>query len=224
MIVVSIIAIMTAVVGVNYSASGEASRDAKRQSDLRAIQTALEAYKNRVGRYPAQCAVPATAGGWSGQLGTIYQCDNIAGNVNGQYIVGLAPEYIPVLPIDPKLNGTNSGYVYRTNAAGTVYKLMAMNTVEGETVRYTHKLSSCHIIPGVAGTDVRTSGWCTGAHYNSYNRPAVCTEANARFQTSYGVWGGIAPYFSASTVSLDALANNTVRMSEIRNTTDVICR
>jgi prepilin-type N-terminal cleavage/methylation domain-containing protein len=219
MVVISVIAILTAVVTANFSASSEASRDAKRQSDLRAIQTALEAYKNRVGRYPAQ-ATSTTGGGWSGQLGTIYAPDD----GTGQYIVGLAPEYIPVLPTDPKLpaGSTNAGYVYRTNGGGTVYKLMAINSVESETVTYAHEFSSCDITG--AGGDIRTAGWCSGVFFNGNNRPAWCLEDDARFQTSYGVWGGFAPFNPTTLASLDAAANPVARINAVRFTTDVICR
>ena len=39
-----------------------------------------------------------------------------------------------MLPVDTNLNGVNSGYVYTVNDDGSVYKFMALNTVENETL------------------------------------------------------------------------------------------
>lgn len=221
-IVVSILAILATVVGINYSDSSRKARDAERQADLRSLQNAIELYKNRVGRYPAQCpqAAPVAAEGWSGQLGTNYACSD----GTGQYIVGLAPTYINVLPVDPKLNGVNSGYVYRTNAAGTVYKLMAMNTVEGERVSYTHPMMSCDLIPDGFGnlqftSNVDVAGWCAFVNGEATNPPLRCRKVSdagdGRFESSYGVWGGFADLFG-----LPILATST----RVQHTTAVICK
>jgi prepilin-type N-terminal cleavage/methylation domain-containing protein len=233
LIVITLIGLLAAIVVVNMNESSAESRDVERQADLRNLQSAIEAYKSQYGRYPYQ-ATSTSGGGWSGQLGTIYAPDN----GSSQYIVGLAPEFIPVLPADAKLNGTNSGYVYRTNANGTIYKVMAMRTVESELVNYNHPLKSCDIRPdnigrlqnlGPAGVD--TSGWCTTATLAANEPPGSATSygpipncrmstgvnvsdgGNGRFERSYGLWGGFEP-----------LAGGANRAAQVRNTAVVICK
>ncbi len=193
MVVVSIIAILSALLYANFNEGGEQARDAERKADLRTIQSALELYKNRYGRYPAGCN---SAGTWSGQVGTAYTCAS-----GSQYITALAPEFLPVLPTDPKLNGSQSGYVYTTNTAGTVYKLMVKNTVESETIDYTHEFRSCDATNSATGA-------CDSTHPTN-NKPNWCQESNTQFQTTYGVWGGY-----------DATPD--VVLSE-RRTEDIIC-
>lgn len=222
LVVVSIVAILASVASINALASNQKSRDAKRQADLRTLQTAIELYKQKNGQYPVGCtpANAASAQGWSGQLGTNYAC---AGN-STQYIVGLAPEFIPVLPMDKKLNGANSGYVYTTNAAGTVYKIMAMNTVEAERLNteaaYTHPFRSCDIRAtqdAYGGFTVDTTSWCVTTAHNGV--PAQCQYTNARFQSSYGLWGGIAQCTGTCLITAGAGANTSKAWTQ-----DVICK
>jgi general secretion pathway protein G len=129
-VAISIIAILTSIVWVNFSESLAIARDTERQGDLRRIEAALELYKNDIGRYPDGCN---GAGNWSGQPGSgSYECSG-----SQQYIIGLSPKYIEALPVDPRLNPneSDSGYVYTTDNEGMVYKIMALNTVETEEVR-----------------------------------------------------------------------------------------
>jgi len=225
MVVIGIIGILAAVIAVNAVESGKISRDAKRQADLRMLQSAVELYKNKNGRYPEAC----NGAEWSGQSNSNYSC--LGGS--SQYIIDLAPEFIPVLPYDNKLNGTNSGYVYRTNAEGSVYKIMAMRTVESELVTYNHKFKSCHIIPlsngeRHIGQNIDIGGWCNWAtqianepdgNEGSYATIPHCLRAadndnqTNRFDTSYGVWGG----FAAEATGLE-------KFMMVRNTTKVICK
>lgn len=232
LVVISIVGLLTAVITVNALQSGQKSRDAKRQADIRALQSAVELYKNKNGRYPEGCRGANT---WSGQQGTNYACSG----GNTQYIVGLAPEFISTLPYEEKLEGLNSGYTYITNTNGTVYKILAMNTVEGELVSYTHPLQSCHIIPNASGAaqtgagvnDVDAAGWCIRATASALDGGGSPTSivpipncrmstgigagdgGNGRFERSYGVWGGF-----------EAIAGGVNRAVQIRNTTAIICK
>ena len=52
LITISIIAILAAIGIVTYSVALKSGRDSKRQSDLRAVQSALEQYHNDQGFYP----------------------------------------------------------------------------------------------------------------------------------------------------------------------------
>lgn len=198
---VSIIAILASILYANLNQGGAQSRDAKRQADLRALQSAIELYKNDNGRYPEGCN---GALAWSGHAPT-YACSG-----GGQYIVDLAPKYIKTLPVDPKLNGNDSGYVYTVNADGTVYKLMVKKTVETETVDYSHEFKSCD-----ATNSIVNPGLCDATHPTN-NKPNWCGEWNSQFQTSYAVWGGfVVPNISPDNANYDLLTE--------RYTEDVIC-
>lgn len=175
LVAVAIIAILAAVMYSNFGQSSAVTRDAERKADLRAVQSALELYKLKYGRYPERCAVTSPSMPWSGQDGTSYECDD----GSGQYIVGLAPEFMPVLPYDQKINGANSGYVYTTNTEGTVYKFMAKNTVESEVVGVKNELKSCEL-----------GGGACDSVYTTGSKPAWCDVNNSNFQKTYAVWGG----------------------------------
>lgn len=161
LVTIAVIGILASIVYSNLSSTGGVGRDAKRKADLRNMQSAIEQYKNKKGVYPSEgCVVESD--GFSGEN------DCLA------YISGLAPEFISVLPHDPK-RLTNVGYAYTTNSAGTVYKLMAVGTVESETVTSESEFKSCD-----------TSGICTTSG------SGVCSPSNSRYQKSYAVWGGYA--------------------------------
>jgi prepilin-type N-terminal cleavage/methylation domain-containing protein len=224
MVVVSIVAILAAVIGVNALQSGQQSRDAKRQADIRTLQSAVELYKNKYGRYPEQCPQlnPGISEGWSGQIGTNFAC---ADSTN-RYVFGASgrefSEFMATLPVDKKLNGTNSGYVYRTNSNGTVYKIKALRTVEADTITYTHPLKPCDIRvasdPATGSlssgsTDVEVIGWCGRVFFSGNTLPDQCRSINAQWSDSYGVWGGF-----------EALVGGANPYAHRRNTTDVICR
>jgi len=220
LVVLSIIGILSAVLFYNLSGSTKESRDIERRSDLRNIAAALELYKNKEGRYPEGCNGPNN---WSGQEGSSVECSTING-----YIEGLAPKYIPVLPTDPKLNPdvANSGYMYTTNAEGTVYKMMAKNTVESEEVTKENPFKSCDVTNsgGVAckppvGSYTCDVGICDRIFSaNSYaaqgSSPNECTTSNQQFKTSYGVWGGYATPVSVFSSGTQQYTANMERLTE----------
>ena len=246
LVVVALVSILAMVGMANFSATSASARDAERQTDLKNLQNALETYKNRVGRYPAGCKGPDT---WSGQIGTSFAC---TGSSSSQYIVGLAPEYISVLPADSKLNGLNSGYVYRTNTEGTVYKVKAYNTVESEVVTRNHPLKPCDIradqntdgfpinLPNSELRKPNVVGWCAyeSSDLNSLIAATpACNAHNTLFSSSYAVWGGLASLdttvpgiqlFAADPLASVTGANenniNARRFFAIGNTRNVICQ
>lgn len=252
LVVVAIVSALAMVGVANFSDTSATARDAQRQADLKNLQNAIETYRSQNGRYPYQAtSTGAGSNGWSGELGTIYRPDN----GTGQYIVGLAPEYISVLPTDPRLNGTDSGYVYRTNAEGTVYKLKALKTVESEVVTFLHPLKPCDVrveqSPGglpstVTSRDPRIIGWCGAISVggtSAITPPLVsCRTAEAVFNTSYAVWGGLAPLYDGAVgpgnpfgidpyaadplevIALPVAQQNRKRLGAIQDTTDVICQ
>ncbi len=226
LVVVAIVTVIISALGINALASGQKSRDAKRQADLALLQNAIELYKSKYGQYPAACKGPDA---WSGQQGTDFACSG----GNNQYIAGLAPEFIPVLPQDKKLNGTNSGYIYRVNTNRTVYKVKAHRTVESETVTHLHKFKPCDIrVPHTTdGTgalnsgsrNIEVLGWCGRVFFDSGNLAPACRSNTDDWRVSYGVWGGIEPLLPSGTNSLTALSD-VQKYQATRNTADVICR
>lgn len=210
MVAITIIGILAAIVFGGFGGGSTKTRDAKRQADLRTMQTALAQYKQQHGRYP-DMGIDSDSDGFSSE------------DEATNYIVGLAPEFISKLPKDPK-RGSNPGYSYIVNSEGSVYKLVALNTVESEIGLITHKhpLKSCDIrVDNDGGSLVSGSqdreviGWC-GRVAPSNNLAASCNEVTAPFNNSYGVWGGF-----AKKVSETCATNNT---NCVKDTTDVICK
>lgn len=77
LVVIAIIGILSAVVLVSLNSARQKSRDARRLSDIRQIQTAMELYYNDNGAYPDQTAAGAaptvTSIGTSGNTNTEWQ-------------------------------------------------------------------------------------------------------------------------------------------------------
>lgn len=95
MVVIAIIGLLASIVMVSLGGAREKSRDSRRQADLKSIQLALSLYYNDNGMYPKN--IYATSGSAP---------DN-----------GLAPNYLPIVPVDPEHTGTctngNSTGCYR---------------------------------------------------------------------------------------------------------------
>lgn len=181
LVVVTVVSLLTIVVTYSIQEQGASTRDAQRQADLRNLQNAIELYKQRYGRYPEAC--DGRVESWAGEPGTNFACPGD----DAEYIVGLVPEFIRSLPTDPQRNGPNSGYVYATNAAGSVYIVKARRTVESEEVTFDHAFKSCAAAGGQEICDAIHAG---GANIEA--PPEWCQEddTNGTFQSSYGVWGG----------------------------------
>lgn len=161
MVVIGIIGILSSILYANFGSARGSGRDAERQSDIRNLQTAIEQYKKQFGRYPdAGCSTAP---------------ETIVSESCGTYIVGLAPDFISVLPRDPQRR-TFEGYSYITNSDGSAFKVMALNTVESEVVTPSHTFRSC---------DTSTNGICLPA-------TGVCAASDARYQRTYAAWGGYA--------------------------------
>jgi prepilin-type N-terminal cleavage/methylation domain-containing protein len=148
MVVVSVIGILSAIVYSSFGDSRKIARDNIRKTDLKNLQVAIELYKAQSGRYPYACGDStsfrgAVNGGWTCGPGVT------------EYIKGLVPDFIAVLPVDPLASTygatSNNGYVYRVNSSGTEYKLMSYQAVENvvvadcdnEYARYPRGNSNC---------------------------------------------------------------------------------
>jgi len=121
LIVVSIIAMLTAILVPVLDDSAKSSRDARRAADLKSVQSALAAYKREKGVYPS------TNGQWWGDAPSYGGKDYQGAKA---YIPGLVPTYMPSLPRDPDARYPvgQQGYLYKSN--GTDYKFLAHRTPE----------------------------------------------------------------------------------------------
>jgi len=117
LVVIAIIGILGSVVLVNLNGARAKSRDVRRIADLKQIQIALELYYDSNGRYPQPSQGWST---WSGH------CPSYGDNDN--YISGLAPTYIPVLPRDPIYDVGVQCYLY--NSDGQDYIVITHFTME----------------------------------------------------------------------------------------------
>lgn len=166
MVVITIIAILSGIVLANMSGSRAKGRNLDRQADLIVLQAAIEQYKQETGRYPAM-GVDDDSDGFSSERETT------------AYIVGLTPDYLSRLPKDPTIN-SGEGYAYVTNTNGTVYKLLALGTVESETVTSNHKMKSCDTTVDI----------CNGS----------CGIGASLMAKTYALWGGYADAANAAAV------------------------
>ncbi|MBP6924713.1 MAG: prepilin-type N-terminal cleavage/methylation domain-containing protein [Candidatus Pacebacteria bacterium] len=168
-VVVSVIAILSSLLVVGMTEAGQRSRDSDRQANLRLVQNALELYKNKYGRYPNGCNGVNV---WSAE--TVSATSPNRCSSGQEYIVGLAPEFIPTLPKDLRPNGVNSGYMYYVNTEGSAFKFVSYKTVESEVVNNnTHPFKAC---------DMTT---CSSVRFNSNNPAPRCDDGD-----TYAVWGG----------------------------------
>lgn len=199
MVVVAVIGILVAVIIPNINQGSAQARDAERRAMVSTMGAAIELYKDKYGRYPVGCndVTPDTnnaawTGTWSGEPGTDYECDP-SGPSPAEYIRGLAPEFIPVLPKDPFRDGiTSRSYVYVTNADGSVYKFMSMDGAESETLTYADPLvrcgdmslggNQCASIPPPTGFGTYNEG---GSQYTHCNNQTI-------YGNDYAIWGGYA--------------------------------
>lgn len=93
LIVIAIIAILSALIMANFAASRAKARDAKRISDIAQLQLALEQYFSKNNIYP---------------------------DIDAFYGNALAPTYISQLPKDPKTN-LSTTYIYAPDTNKNYY-------------------------------------------------------------------------------------------------------
>ena len=107
LVVIAIIGLLAAIVLVSLNSARAKARDVKRAADLKNLTTALEMYYDKYNAYPV-------AAFYTSKLGCF-------GPASDNWIPGLAPEFVPALPTDPKL-ACPTEYLYVSN--GTDYKLI----------------------------------------------------------------------------------------------------
>lgn len=106
MVVMSIIALLSAISIFALQGARRSSRDTQRKGDLEAIRSALELYKSDCGVYPND------SGG--GDFNTLYGGDDVFDTDDGTCTVtGNAREYLTNIPVDPQ--GVNAYYYHNTS-------------------------------------------------------------------------------------------------------------
>lgn len=136
MIVLSIITMLSILSFGSYSQITRKSRNTKRKSDLKELEIALEQFHKVNNSYP-QTYIPGNPRVFWGTCSNYGSHDRSGAN---GYIPNLAPNFVTLLPVDPKsgiANTANSAlctsirtcYTYASD--GINFKLMAMCTPEG---------------------------------------------------------------------------------------------
>lgn len=116
LVVIAIISLLASIVFASLNSARAKSRDARRKADLNQLRLALELYYDANGAYPSTIGFP-----WLSSEPT----DSVPNN-GGNWIPNLAPQYISVLPRDPKggtghpnppciINGHKEAYLYSSD-------------------------------------------------------------------------------------------------------------
>lgn len=119
LVVIAIIGVLASIVLASLNTARQKARDVRRRADMRQVATALELY------FDSNNAYPSTGAAWWGNCSS-YGSHSTSGS-NG-WVPNLAPTHIPVLPLDPRYNGSGGCYLY--NSDGANYKLLAHQTTE----------------------------------------------------------------------------------------------
>ena len=153
LMVIAIIGIIATFITVSVRSAQSRARDAKRVSDLEALNTAIQMYYRETGRYPdlpLLCGTNGINGVSSDQVTrwatghcltrTDYIADYDTNNINV-----FVPKYIPKLPVDPgpqvyQDGKAIRGFVYfhsNVNSLGIeCYKIMAFNPENPKSTQY----------------------------------------------------------------------------------------
>ncbi len=136
LVVVSVVGILASIIYANFGEARSSVRDDIRKSSIKELELAVRLYKAQNGTYPLGCR---GSGQWSGGTGGTYTCSP----ATDPYIVGLAPEFLASLPVDPKANsGTNNGILYWSD--GVDYKILVNLSVEEKLVSsYADEFARC---------------------------------------------------------------------------------
>jgi general secretion pathway protein G len=123
LVVIAIIGILSTLAVVALNSARQKSRDAKRVSDIKQIQTALELF------YGDQNLYPTGTLGTDAEAGTLGDADHTTlSSTNGFDTSAAGTTYMGLVPSNPTPNGAN--YVY-ASADGSTYSITF--TLEGAT-------------------------------------------------------------------------------------------
>ncbi|OHA02890.1 MAG: hypothetical protein A3J58_02320 [Candidatus Sungbacteria bacterium RIFCSPHIGHO2_02_FULL_52_23] len=108
LVVIAIIGVLASIVLASLNTARRKSRDARRITDIKQIQLALELY------YDAQTPTPGYP------PATLFSAGNCNATTLAYGLQALAPNYIPQVPRDPNRTGTALCYRYATPSAAGV--------------------------------------------------------------------------------------------------------
>ncbi len=137
LVTIAIISVLSAVIYASFDDARKQARDKTRLADLKSLQLQIELYKAQYDRYPDQgCGTPGTEFAGPGPFNATSNFKNCSDYIKGHAAgITFVPDFISVLPTDPKFESAASqGFYYMTNAAGSAYKLMIYDVVESQTV------------------------------------------------------------------------------------------
>jgi prepilin-type N-terminal cleavage/methylation domain-containing protein len=118
LVVISIIGLLASVVLVSLSSARQKSRVAKRLTDLKQVQTALELYYGDYNQYPS----PTT---WAWRS----ECTSWQGLNATSVIPGLVPTYLNRMPSEPSMTQPDKNcYLYIST--GSDYKFLDYNIID----------------------------------------------------------------------------------------------
>ncbi|TSC60576.1 MAG: putative General secretion pathway protein GspG [Parcubacteria group bacterium LiPW_15] len=146
LIVVAIIGILASVVVIGIGPAQQRARDSRRASDLKQIQTSLELFYNKNGKYPT--------GGTDAEMAW------------ADFATAITTAGIGVnkIPDDPINNATNK-YQYGASGDGTVYVLKATMEQVNDALQKTSLRGTIYTIDcgtGVDTSDVTKKKYCIG--------------------------------------------------------------
>ena len=118
LVVIAIIGILASTVLASLGSARSSARDARRISDIKQLQTAMELFRNaNGGLYPCQPPLATPPGD-----GAFVMNMNAAVNDSPAGCADITP-YMTTLPLDPVYTNTTNGYRYAQGAGRTSYTL-----------------------------------------------------------------------------------------------------
>src|SRR3989344_5524675 len=118
LVVLAIIGLLSTLAVVSLNNARQKSRDSKRLSDIKQVQTALELYFSDVGTYPVEAAAVV--------LGSANEVT--LSSTNGFAATAAGTTYVGKVPSNPTPNGADYSY---TSADGSTYAITF--SIEGAT-------------------------------------------------------------------------------------------
>lgn len=140
LVVIAIIGLLSSVVLASLNTARIKSRDSFRLSEIKQLQTALELYYDKNGRYPD----PSSDAG-------IYSCGGWDSTVDGTFIPGLASEGFITVVHDPSLDTLAcANFSYYRYSAGSYTCPVAKGA---------YYVLGIRDLEGSSGTHYRSQGW-----------------------------------------------------------------
>ncbi len=128
LVVIAIIGLLSTLAVVALNSARQRSRDAKRVSDIRQVQTALELGFSETTNYPTGAALALGSGATAHVL-----CNNAGTSAFQATSAGCTTIYMGLIPANPSPNGAS--YLYNSASGSGTYSITF--TLEGATGQLT---------------------------------------------------------------------------------------